>query len=387
VEETQPRTSLHCLTSDYPHVGGVATSIQEMAKVAEGRPDVDLVVVAGCDDQSRLVRLFTNGVARVLAKASGELAQVWQWCARGVVVSARLTRASRRGVVLPVVCHDAVALVATRAALRVRRAGPVPIRLMVHGYLAREAVSDWGCRPNGPAARLGHWLERCGYRGATEVVAVDARLAEHVAAVSGVRARVLFNATDVDAFDRSDVARADPPEVLVPRRLVRKNGVVNAVRAVAASTRDDWVLVVVGDGPEMDALREEAGRLGVAGRVRLAGAVPYTEMPLAVARASVVLIPSVPSEGVEEATSHSALEAMAGGRAVVMSRIGGLAELGARCASIVMVAPGEPQQLADAIDELLGDPVLAAERGAGVQRYVRANHDVKTYFEDVCLTA
>ncbi len=104
---------------------------------------------------------------------------------------------------------------------------------------------------------------------------------------------------------------------------------------------------IVGDGPEHDRLKALAATLGVAERVDFLGARPNAEMPQLLRESELAVIPSL-----MEATSISALEAMACALPVVASAVGGLpeiidSEVGA------LAAPGDPQALADAVVGLL----------------------------------
>jgi len=113
------------------------------------------------------------------------------------------------------------------------------------------------------------------------------------------------------------------------------------------------------DEPFAAAVRESAGRLGVAHDVEFVGEVadagPYID------RADVVI---APSRG--EWTPLVLMEALARGKPVVATSVGGVPEVVRDGESGLLIAPESPAELADAIAQLLADPAAAgtmAERG------------------------
>jgi glycosyltransferase involved in cell wall biosynthesis len=123
---------------------------------------------------------------------------------------------------------------------------------------------------------------------------------------------------------------AEPPHVLFAGRLSEEKGILEFVEATEGLPR-----VIVGDGP-------------LRGRVPDAvGFVPPHAIGAYFERASIVCVPSR-----REGYGFTAREAMAYGRPVVASRVGGLADLGE---GAVMVPPGDVGALRTAIVRLLHD--------------------------------
>ena len=71
----------------------------------------------------------------------------------------------------------------------------------------------------------------------------------------------------------------------------------------------------------------------------------------------------------------AALEAASAGVAVVATRVGGIAEVVAHGESGLLVPPGDPAALADALGALARDPARRRRMGAEGQRLARARHD------------
>jgi glycosyltransferase involved in cell wall biosynthesis len=155
-----------------------------------------------------------------------------------------------------------------------------------------------------------------------------------------------------------DVA-ADARVLLAICRLEYQKGLDVAVRALATvRARHSGVeLVVLGEGPERPALEALARECGV--KVHLLGRVPNVAAWL---RRATLLVHPVRWEGFGLAV----LEAMVAGVPVVASRVSSLPELVADGETGVLVAPDDPDVLAEAIDRVLASP--EPFRAAGARR-------------------
>jgi glycosyltransferase involved in cell wall biosynthesis len=169
--------------------------------------------------------------------------------------------------------------------------------------------------------------------------------------------------------------RPDRKRLLVLGRLVERKGQDDAVRALRAVP--DAELVVVGGpaaeavdaDPEVRRLRAIAAEAGVADRLVFAGAVTRADVPSWVRSADVVLaVPWYEPFGI------TPLEAMACGRPVVATAVGGLVDTVADGVTGDLVPPRDPEQLGEVLAALLADDDRRAAYGeAGVKR-VRARY-------------
>ena len=141
----------------------------------------------------------------------------------------------------------------------------------------------------------------------------------------------------------------DPPVALFAARFLPWKGAVLALRAIALRPR--WRLAVYGDGGEAAALRAEAERLGLLGRVEFRGWADRAEVLRAMRdEADVLVFPSLHEEG-----GWTVAEATVIGLPVVCLDRGGPPILGGRT-----VHAGWPREterrFAEALDEALGAP-------------------------------
>ena len=123
-----------------------------------------------------------------------------------------------------------------------------------------------------------------------------------------------------------------PLQLISVCRLVEKKGIAFALRAVAALQAAkpgiDWRYQIIGDGPQLEALRRLAQELGLADRVKFHGALPHSRVKDSLAGAHVFLLPSVTAAGGDvEGVPVALMEAMAAGLIAVSTYHSGIPEL------------------------------------------------------------
>jgi glycosyltransferase involved in cell wall biosynthesis len=223
--------------------------------------------------------------------------------------------------------------------------------------------------------RLLSLAERRAYRMAAKVLPISPSTADAVRAL-GIPARrieVILPGVDVERFDRGDATR-EPQRVLFVGRLEMEKGPLDAVRCFRylAEDRPGVHGVIIGRGSLEGAVRaavDGARHAGVS--IEMLGGASDDELADQLARATVVVVPSR-----YEGLGLVALEAMAGGAAVVGSDVTGLRDaVGDRG---VLVAPGATRQLADAVAMLLDHPAQRDELTAMAREYVREHHSWDT---------
>ena len=168
----------------------------------------------------------------------------------------------------------------------------------------------------------------------------------------------------------------DKTVLFCPRRLVKKNGVVLPSLALAAmdpAERDRFLLLHAGEGGERQEMERIVRENGLEKQVRLLGGKGRDDILDLYRLADIVLVPSVHSENVEEATSLSALEAMASGRPLIAGDVGGLAEM-VLDGETGLLVPADPRALAAAILRLAAAPDLGRRMAAAAREYVLRNH-------------
>jgi glycosyltransferase involved in cell wall biosynthesis len=209
-----------------------------------------------------------------------------------------------------------------------------PVVLTVHGTdleLARRA---------GPLARA--ILRRM-----RVVLAVSRALADEARRLGARDVRVVPNGVELPA---EVAAEAEPPQILFAGRLSREKGILELVEAARGHR-----LVVAGDGPLRAHVPQARGWL------------PRDELERLYAAAAVVACPSH-----REGFGVACAEAMAHGRAVIASDVGGLRDLVVDGETGLLVPPRDIPALRAALERLLGDSELRRRLGARARERVRS---------------
>jgi glycosyltransferase involved in cell wall biosynthesis len=144
-------------------------------------------------------------------------------------------------------------------------------------------------------------------------------------------------------------ARREEPTLATLAHVIPRKRHADVLEALALLPALRWV--VIGDGPEVGALRERARELGVADRVEWAGELPPAAALRELARCHLMAMPSV-----DEAFGVAYVEALACGvPAVGCAGEGGPEEIAAAGEGMVLVPPRDPAALAETIGDLIGD--------------------------------
>ena len=238
-----------------------------------------------------------------------------------------------------------------------------------------EPLRPWKAEQLGGGYALSSWCERVAVESAAAVVAVSEGMRADVMAaypaVSPERVRVIRNGIDTteyapdpgtDVIDRFGIDPARPTVVFVGR-ITRQKGLPVLLRAAGALDPGTQLVIAAGqpDTPELAAevttLVEQlqAARSGV---IWLSGMLAKREAIQLLSHATVFACPSL-----YEPLGIVNLEAMACGTAVVASRVGGIPEVVADGETGLLVPPGDPVALADALNTVLRDTGRAAAMG------------------------
>jgi glycosyltransferase involved in cell wall biosynthesis len=145
--------------------------------------------------------------------------------------------------------------------------------------------------------------------------------------------------------------------VVFAGRLSEEKGVDVAIDAIAL--RPDCELTICGDGPARASLEARANEKAP-GRVRFTGRLDTEALHDIIRKAAVVVVPSRWYEN----QPMIVLEAFACGRPVIASNLGGLPELIRAGIDGALVAPNDPDGLAQAIGAITSDSAEAAAMGA-----------------------
>ncbi|HJQ38105.1 MAG TPA: glycosyltransferase [Thermoanaerobaculia bacterium] len=234
-------------------------------------------------------------------------------------------------------------------------AARAPVRIVTRHYT------------DGHLSRARRTADRIATRSATIVIAVSQAVRQNLldAGVADRRIRVIHNGVDLAALDAATVDGTLPwPEEWRDALLIACTGnfiaykghrvLLHAFQQIVRN-RPDARLVLIGEGPEREALQQLANTLGIAQYVVMPGS--REDVPALLRHCRLYVQPSL-----VESFGIAAAEAMASRLPVVAARVGGLPEL-VDDQSGVLVPPGDADALAKAVLALAADPSRACELG------------------------
>ncbi|MEA2384573.1 MAG: teichuronic acid biosynthesis glycosyltransferase TuaC [Solirubrobacteraceae bacterium] len=206
--------------------------------------------------------------------------------------------------------------------------------------------------------------------GAARLVLANSAGVEAASRALGARhTRVVHLGTDLPPAP-ADAAGREPPVLVTIAHLIARKRHADVLRAIAlrGDRRPALRYLVIGDGPERDALERLAGELGLRARVEFAGQLAPAVALRRAREASVFVMPSV-----DEAFGVAYVEAMAAGLPAIGARgEPGPEEIAAAGRGIRLVPAGDIDALAREIDALVGNRAALRAAGADARSTVAA---------------
>lgn len=274
------------------------------------------------------------------------------------------------------------------AALRAGRALGIPVVYEIRAFWEDAAAGNGTGTAGSLKFRLTRAVENRVVAGADAVVTICQGLSDDLAARGTPRSKlsIMPNGVDLEMFGTAlprDAALADEldlgegPVIGFLGSYYPYEGLDDLIAAMPAivAREPGARLLLVGGGPAEADLRAQAEGSSAAAAIRFVGRVPHHQVDRYYSLVDVVCYPRKAMRLTELVTPLKPLEAMAQGKLVAASDVGGHRELIADGETGTLFAPGDPASLAAAIGELLAHRDLWPARRAIAQAFVAREHD------------
>lgn len=282
-------------------------------------------------------------------------------------LAARLLEVARE--IRPDVIHAHSPVLNAIAALRVGRKLGIPVVYEIRAFWEDAAVDHGTSREWGLRYRLTRAMETWALRRVDAATTICEGLRAEIVTrgIPAAKITVIPNAVNVEDFSVDGVRDEALAAQLgiAGKRVLGFIGsfyayegldiLLDALPAMLQADPDVRVLLV-GGGPQDDALKEQARRLGVADKVIFTGRVPHAQVQRYYDLVDILVYPRLKMRLTDLVTPLKPLEAMAQGRLLVASDVGGHKELIEDGKTGVLFAAGDAQALARKTLALLAEP-------------------------------
>jgi glycogen synthase len=274
------------------------------------------------------------------------------------------------------------------AALRAAKRLGLPLVYEIRAFWEDAAVGNGTGRAGSPKYWLTRMLENHVVAGANQVVTICQGLKDDLVARGNDPARIAIapNGVDLSLFGDPlprdpDFARelglGDGPVIGFIGSFYDYEGIDDLIAAMPLLTLDHpgARLLLVGGGPREEALRRQAEASSAKAAIHFAGRVPHSEVERYYALCDVMAYPRKKSRLTDLVTPLKPLEAMAQGKLVAASDVGGHRELIADGVTGTLFAPDDPAACAAALADLLDARSVWEHRRATARIYVESQKD------------
>lgn len=203
-----------------------------------------------------------------------------------------------------------------------------------------------------------------------KIVCVSQAVEKFVGEVEGIKEKktcLLYNGVEAPSqserkfhVERTSFGLSENDIVAITvASLTRNKGhrvLIDAIRTISPKY-NDLQLLIVGDGPLRDNLSAYAKELQLSSKIVFTG--QRNDVDLLLKLADIFILPSMEREGLGIAL----IEAMAAGLPVIGTRLGGIPEVIEENVNGLLLAPGNSEELAAAIEKLIADPAIREKMG------------------------
>ncbi|MBP6031304.1 MAG: glycosyltransferase, exosortase A system-associated [Sphingobium sp.] len=288
----------------------------------------------------------------------------------------------------PDIIHAHSPVLNALAAQKVARRNHIPMLYEIRAFWEDAAVSNGTAKAGGLQYRLTHWLETLAVRRADAVAVICEGLKNDLVARGVAPAKIIVspNGVDMEMFGapvppdaalRAQLGLDDAEVIGFIGSFYDYEGLDDLIAAMPmlAAARPKAKLLLVGGGPMEANLRAQAEGSNVRDAIRFVGRVPHDTVEQYYALTDILAYPRKAQRLTELVTPLKPLEAMAQGRLVAASSVGGHRELIEDGVTGTLFAPDDPAAIARALEGLLADRAGWDARRATAKAFVEAKRN------------
>lgn len=363
-------------------IGGVISHMTTLGKgFEELGHDVEYLTLSSIPKIVRIVGLY--GPAMIISKFSLQMRDVWHFAFIQYYMAITLVYKRVFKHYDVIIAQDGYVCNSSRL---VKAIFKIPIILTVHSYVL-DILSGSHFKKGNLFEKWFTKVDKTSYDVANAIIAVDTRIKNYISYNYNLprdKLRVAINFVDTDEFKKMDVPPdlsnilgipADKKIVFCPRRMVAKNGVIYAaesIKFIKEKIGQNFLVIFTGNaGPEVEIIKNIIENDMVQENSICLKSINHDQMKYLYNLSDIVIIPSINYKGLEEATSISAIEAMACCVPVIASNIGGLKEIIDDSKTGYLIQQKNPKIIADKIYEVLNKDQSILIRNA--RKYIENN--------------
>jgi glycogen synthase len=368
---------LHVLDHSLPLHSGYTFRTRAILK-AQKAAGIDAADGPAREEIDGLIFHRTRGAAKGLPGL-----REWREIARLADATAALCESWR-----PDVIHAHSPALCGQAALRAARAAGLPLVYEIRAFWEDAAVGNGTGRPGSVRYRLTRALETSVAAGADAVITICAGLRDDLIErwIPPTRLTIVPNGVDLALFGEpsarepalaAELGLDEGPVIGFIGSFYDYEGLDDLIAAMPGllAREPQAKLLLVGGGPCDEVLRSRAAASPAAASIRFVGRVPHEEVERYYALIDVLAYPRKRSRLTDLVTPLKPLEALAQGRLVAASNVGGHRELVKDGLTGTLFAPDDPEACAAALGDLLADRSVWDRRRASGRAHVAEAHD------------
>jgi glycosyltransferase involved in cell wall biosynthesis len=269
-----------------------------------------------------------------------------------------------------------------------------PLVITFHGYPTLESLFNGTIKPNSLKFKIYRWIEKKTVDRADAIIVVGKRQKEWLINDLGAYPNKVFqvpNGVDIIKFRPIPVTdhnsnfgfAKDTKIIIFVKAFTAQSGIsylIHSIPKIQASYPNIGILAI-GGGPLQGKLENDIDNMNLREVVKLIPRVPNDSIPCYLNKADIFISPSIPFGKAEETFNISLIEAMACGKPVIATAVGGPKEIIEGGDDVgILIPPKDPDAIANAVIELLNNPDRAKKLGENARKYVMSTYT----WEKVC---